>query len=76
MHISHTAEIEYRGQPAWLRVLRNDGFAWGRLIVGSDQLDITVDEDLYALDDSDAMGVLLDAIDDGSASIEPAIRLI
>lgn len=39
---------QYRGQPAQISVVRNDGNCWGRLVLADGtQLDVVPDDDVY-----------------------------
>lgn len=55
--ISQPRRITFRGGPATLAVLRNNGFAWGRIETQDGRrFDVgTGDEDLYELDDETAL---------------------
>lgn len=73
MLISHARRIQWRGKPADLRVVRNDGYCWGLLVDGEAAWDVSTRRDLYDYCDTDA----LDAFERASRNprcVEPAIK--
>jgi hypothetical protein len=64
MLISAPFPFEHAGQPAQLRVLRNDGFCWGRIVLADGtNLDVGIEEaDWYDLTDTDAAQVILELV--------------
>jgi hypothetical protein len=62
MQISEGFPVTFRGAPAQLHILRNDGYCWGRLVTASgEQFDVSPAEedlDLYDYADGDAATVL------------------
>ncbi len=59
-----------------MRVLRHDGYAWGRLIdFDGRQYDVTVPQDLYECKDIDAAEALIEAVERG-ADLDPAFTPI
>jgi hypothetical protein len=55
LDFSEAFPVTYRGNPAQIRVLRRDGYCWGRLIFDDGlEYDIDTEEDLYDWDDGDA----------------------
>jgi hypothetical protein len=56
MLLSHPRTINFQGKPATLRVLRNNGFCWGRLSLEDGTVhDVESDEDWYDDEDEDAL---------------------
>lgn len=47
--------IKFRGQPATLTVMRNNGVCWGRVRVGTKQFDVVTRADHYDDDNADAL---------------------
>jgi hypothetical protein len=60
MLISHPRPIIFRGAPAELRVVRNNGSCWGTLNAAGQRFDVVTpdDDDLYDESDEDALDVL------------------
>lgn len=92
MHQSHAIEVQHRGSPAQLTIIRNDGFAWGRLTFPAhlqapgcqpEPLDVSIPDpeegvevDLYDETDSDALDMLQEALANGTAWTEEATSWI
>ncbi|MCC6248470.1 MAG: hypothetical protein IT499_12040 [Rubrivivax sp.] len=55
MFSSDGRQITYKGRPALLFVLRNNGECWGRLVVGGEELDVCTTRDHYDDDDATAL---------------------
>jgi hypothetical protein len=54
--ISHPYEFTWRGHPARLYLLRNNGDAWGRIVdVCGANWDVNLDGDVYDMSDTDAL---------------------
>lgn len=76
MVISDAAPFKHEGKPFELRVLRNDGYAWGRVIAPDGrQFDVSIEKDVYDDEDEDAAEAFIEAIHKG-ADLEPALRSI
>lgn len=58
---SEAVGFEYKGKPAKMSVMRNDGYCWGRIRQGDVQLDVETDDDLYDETDAGALDVLIQA---------------
>jgi hypothetical protein len=72
MIFSDAFPITFKGQPAQLRVVRNDGFCWGRLVLKSgEELDIETGRDQYERADEDAAVAFENAAKRGN--VEPAV---
>lgn len=70
---SDARPITYRGKPALLYVIRNDGFCWGRVVLpDGTNLDVNTAADHYHRDDESA----LDAFERATKhthKVEPAV---
>lgn len=79
MLISYTNPIEFQGQQAEIRVLRNDGFCWGHITAaGGRQFDVNPREngedlDLYDEADADALETL-ERLAQDPTNVSPAAR--
>lgn len=52
MMISHAVPFTYKGQDAQMRVLRNNGYCWGRMVLADGtEVDVSTNTDHY--DDTD-----------------------
>lgn len=61
MHIGARIPITFRGAPAALHVIRNDGYCWGKVTTaGGEQFDVGSDDDLYDEPDEVAEAILED----------------
>ncbi|MBT2325506.1 hypothetical protein J7E62_24540 [Variovorax paradoxus] len=54
MIMSDAVAVTFRGEPATLRVMRNDGYCWGRIVAyDKQQFDVSVPDDEDVYDDCD-----------------------
>lgn len=51
MIFSDAFPITFNGKPAQIRVIRNDGFCWGRLITKRSERDVYTKRDYYEQED-------------------------
>lgn len=73
MLISHSRDITFRGKPARLYVLRNNGYCWGRVVDDrGNEWDISTQADHYDDTDEDALDAFQSASHRGRC-IEVAI---
>jgi hypothetical protein len=62
---SHSTFVTYRGEPAELSVMRNDGECWGRLVTARGaKFDVECADDQYDQDDSNALDAFEAALGD------------
>lgn len=53
---SHGMPFKWQGHGAMLYILRNDGYAWGRIVdVCGAEFDVNTDSDTYDMFDDDAL---------------------
>lgn len=63
----------YRGQPAQISVLRNNGYCWGQLVTKSlGQFTIDLDRDLYDCGDAEVAEELDAIVQQAQGDLEPA----
>lgn len=76
MIISDPVSFEFEGLPAVMRVLRNDGHCWGRIVTATgEQLDVSSRKDFYDWFDGDAAQQFINAVQRrGRKIVEPALR--
>lgn len=76
MQLSEPITIQFRGQAALLRLLRSDGFCWGRIrVAGKSQLfDVIPPRDLYEQPDHAVLAALAVYAQDDSC-VEPSLAL-
>lgn len=68
---STAVDFEYKGEPAKMAVLRNNGYCWGRIYQGKECLDVTIRKDWYDYSDEDAAQAFIRAARRES-NVEPA----
>ena len=53
--VSKSLDVQFRGKPAELVIMRNDGFCWGRIDSPMGQFDVIPQNDLYDETDDTAL---------------------
>jgi hypothetical protein len=61
MLISQGVPFVYRGQQAEMQVVRNDGYCWGRFMVGEESFDVSTAADHYEQPDDEASAAFVRA---------------
>lgn len=65
MHISEVFPATFKGEPAQVRVVRSDGYCWGRLVTKTEEFDISTSRDYYDAPDEDAAEAFIRAVKRG-----------
>jgi hypothetical protein len=66
MIISETYDCKIGGRSATMRVLRNNGMCWGRLVIGHRQYDVVTSRDQYERADDEAAATFIRAAQRGN----------
>lgn len=71
MFYSESREFKFKGKPATMTVMRNNGHCWGRIVTQDGaEFDVTTRKDWYEECDDDALEAFIRA---ARRNVEPAI---
>lgn len=68
---SAAVDFKFKGEPAKMAVMRNNGYCWGRIYQGDDRYDVTTRKDWYEYPDEDAIPAFIRA-SRRESNVEPA----